>query len=74
MTNSRAILLGMGMIAGAILVVGLSTSLKAQAVGTVGLWQIFGTNPAAYKINTQTGEVWICAAATLRCQRTPDQS
>jgi hypothetical protein len=57
MTASKALLAGLSAIAIAILIVGLSSTPRAQSAGQ---WQISAAQNHAYKINVLTGEAYAC--------------
>lgn len=74
LTLAQAVLFGLALIAGAVLVVGLSKSGLADKPGP---WQISaGGNQSAWRVNTETGATWFCAilAAPSKpgCQAAPD--
>ena len=67
MANSQAILAGFGLLASAILIVGLAR--EPAAAQPTGSWMISAVGKgaenhvlAAFKINTSTGQVFLCAS------------
>jgi hypothetical protein len=59
MKTSQAVLLGLGLIAAAVLAAGISNRSEA---GNTGPWQIAaGGSQTAWRINTETGATWFCS-------------
>lgn len=71
MTTPKAIVLGFAMTTAAIVVVGLTPSLRAAAPASdpVGTWQVSAApGPTAWVVNTTTGELFSCTG-NLSCVR-----
>jgi len=73
-SSPQAVLLGLALIAGAVLAVGFSTGSEAAGNGP---WQIAaGGNQTAWRVNTTTGATWFCsilaAPAKPACQPVSD--
>jgi hypothetical protein len=71
MTTPKAIFLGLSLVAAAMLVVGLSSALRAAGPNetAIGTWQVAAApGPTAWIVNTVTGELFACVG-NLSCTR-----